>query len=95
MKLDTKSKKRIKKKSKNRIFFRKKKLQKKLNFFCWKNEKNNAEKRAFFLTKKHEIAKHEKSKKLNFFVPIVCTPKFFRRQLFDVMLFSKKFSVIF
>ena len=41
-------------------------------------------------------AKSEKSKKLNFFVPIVCTPKkIFMRQLFDVMLFSKKFFMIF
>ena len=52
MKLDTKSKKKIKK-------------------------KNNALKRAFFLTKKPEIEKTEKSKKLNFSVPFMCTLKMF------------------
>ena len=42
-----------------------------------KNEKNNAEKRAFFLTKKPEIEKTEKSKKSNFSVPFVYTLKIF------------------
>ena len=73
-------KRKFKKKSKNKIFFRKKKLQKKLNFFFGKmkkNEKNNAGKRAFFLTKKPEIEKTEKSKKSNFSVPFVCTLKIF------------------
>ena len=45
-----------------------------------KNGKNNAGKRAFFLTKKPEIAKHEKSKKLNFFVRFVCTLKIFNEK---------------
>ena len=75
MKLDTKLKKL--KKNPKIIFFRKKKLQKKLNFFFWKNEKNNPGKRAFFLTKKPEIEKTEKSKKLNFSVPFGCTLKIF------------------
>ena len=64
MKLDTKLKKKIKKINQKIIFFRKKKLQKKLNFFFGKmkkNEKNNAE-NALFLTKKPEIEKTEKSK---------------------------------
>ena len=42
-----------------------------------KSEKNKCEKMRYFFTKKPEIAKHEKSKKLNFFVPFVCTLKFF------------------
>ena len=40
-----------------------------------KSEKNNAGKCAICLKKIPEIAKHEKSKKLNFFVPFVCTLK--------------------
>ena len=62
-------KRKLKKNPKTKFFLEKKKLQKKFIFFLekWKkmkkNEKNNAVKRAFFLTKKPEIEKTEKSKK--------------------------------
>ena len=57
-----------------------------------KSEKNNAGKCAISPPKKPEIAKHEKSKKLNYFVLFVAHSNFFMRQLFDVMLFSKTIS---
>ena len=48
MKLDTKFKKKIKKKKIEKLFFSGKKNFKKNRIFFWKNEKNNAEQRDFF-----------------------------------------------
>ena len=99
MKLEPKSKKKIKKKLKKRIFFKNKtklkKKRKKILGKIKKSEKNNAGKWAIFLPKTPKLKK-PKNRKNYIFPCLLCAhSKFFMRQLFDAMLFSKKNFMIF
>ena len=80
MKLDTRLKKKIKKKLK-KIIFGEKKTQKNLRFVFFgkmkKSEKNYPGKYAIFFNQKPKIGKAEKSKCLDIFVPFMYTLKIF------------------